>query len=104
MSIVAEFAVPHAEFALAGTFAAVPELVLEAERVVAHPSTRRLSYFWAVGPTTDVEQELRMDPTTMRVSRCTTTDAGALYRIDWQPAITARIEAVLDPDITVLTL
>ncbi len=104
MCIIAEFSLPHRELALAKTFSRVPGLVLEAERTVAHSSTRSMPYLWAVGTTTDVERELGADPTTRRVSRSATARSGALYEIEWAPAVERRIATLLDSDVTVLTL
>lgn len=104
MCVIAEFSLPHGEFALAETFSQVPELVLEAERAVAHPPTASIPYLWAVGTSTDVEQELRADSTTRRVERCVNSESGALYEIEWSPAVECRIETLMGADVTVLTL
>ncbi|MFD1585409.1 helix-turn-helix domain-containing protein [Halorientalis brevis] len=104
MCVIAEFTLPHRAFALAETFSQVPGLVLEAERTVAHASGSSIPFLWAVGTAIDVERELDADPTTRRVACRATSGSGALYEIEWVPAVERRIGTLIDADVTVLTL
>lgn len=102
MSVVAEFQVPHDEVALATTFSAVPDLVVEVERTVATPTDSVFPYLWALTPDPDSEPPLADDPTVESAQQLAHTDAGRLYAVEWTPIVTERISAVLDLDVTVL--
>lgn len=104
MSVIAEFTIPTEEFALSQAFAAIPNMAVEIERMVAHPASRFLPYLWACGgTTTTVERELRDDPTTVSVTKLTEIPYGSLFRIEWSDETRETVEDVLESDPVILT-
>ncbi|WP_158056674.1 helix-turn-helix domain-containing protein [Halorussus halophilus] len=104
MNLVAEFTLPVSEFALEDAFEAVPELCVEAERVVAHPTGRLLPYLWTRGGSPDaVDEAVRSDETTAEVSKLNETDNATLYHVEWNEHVSEAIERLLSSDPVVLT-
>ncbi|MFC7007247.1 helix-turn-helix domain-containing protein [Halalkalicoccus salilacus] len=84
MSIIAEFGVPSDEFALYETLVAVPEMIVEIERVVAHESDRIMPLFWTRGDNhADFEDAAADDPSVEDITKLDETDDAVLYRAEW---------------------
>jgi len=102
MSVVAEFRLPQDEFALAETFSTEPNLVVELERAAATPPDQVFSTMWTLPAEVVVEPLLEDDPTIESATRLAQTDSGRLYTVAWATEVQARVEAVLDLDVTIL--
>lgn len=83
MSIIAEFGVPSDEFALYETLVAVPEMIVEIERVVAHESDRIMPLFWTRGDSHADFEDAADDPSVENVTRLDDSDDAVLYRAEW---------------------
>ena len=96
MSVVAEFALPADDLALARTFETLPELVVEVEPTVAVPGDDVMPYVWATeGDLDAVGDALRDDPTTDRVAELDRIEGGTLYRVEWADRVRETFEALL---------
>ncbi|ELY97327.1 bacterio-opsin activator HTH domain-containing protein [Natrialba chahannaoensis JCM 10990] len=63
MSVMGEFTINSADFALHETLSAVPEMVVEIERLVATTEDRLMPYFWVTGDDhASFEEAFEMDP------------------------------------------
>ncbi|MFB6130732.1 MAG: bacterio-opsin activator domain-containing protein [Salinigranum sp.] len=83
MSLFAEFGVPADSFALSETLRAVPDLVIEIERVVATGEILT-PYFWVSGASLAAfEDAARADPTIENLRRLDEFDEATLYRGEW---------------------
>lgn len=103
MSVVAEFALPANDFALARTFETIPEVIVEVEPTVADPKDAVMPYVWAAEADSDaVGDALRADPTTTRVAELDRTEGGTLYRIEWAERVRETFESLLACDPVVL--
>lgn len=84
MSIIAEFGIPSEEFALYETLVAVPEMVVEIERVVAHEPGRIMPLFWTRGDShTEFEDAAADDSSVENITKLDESDDGVLYRAEW---------------------
>jgi predicted DNA binding protein len=102
MSVVAEFRLPHEEFALAETFAVEPDLVVEAERAVATPTDRLFPHVWLRGHDFDDSVHPAEDPTVETAREIARTEAGRLYTVEWADIVQERIQSTLDRNVSVL--
>lgn len=104
MSVVAEFALPPEDLALARTFESVPNLIVEVEPMVADPGDRIMPYVWAnEGDPDTVGDALRRDPTTTAADELDRTESGTLYRIEWADGVRETVRSLLACDPVVLT-
>lgn len=104
MSVVAEFALPPEDFALARTFEAVPELTVEVERMVADPDDRTMPYLWTTDADPDrVGGALQADPTTTAAVELDRTSGGTLFRVRWADEVRETVRCLLQSDPVVLT-
>lgn len=104
MSVVAEFALPPEDFALARTFEAVPDLTVEVERMVADPDDRVMPYLWTTDAEPDaVGEALRADPTTASAVELDRTSGGTLFRVRWAEGVRETTRCLLRSDPVVLT-
>lgn len=93
VSVFAEFDLPANDFALADTLTALPEAVIEVERVVA--SSKLLTpYFWLsnVAPA-DFETAAETDPSIQNVQRLDSFDEATLFRAEWTQNVASLIYA-----------
>lgn len=83
MTIIGDFRVNAELFALQETLAAVPEAIIEIERVVATDDILT-PYFWVTNCDQDTfESTAQDDPSIQRLQQLDTADDAALYRADW---------------------
>ncbi|WP_262179714.1 helix-turn-helix domain-containing protein [Haloarcula laminariae] len=107
MSVMAEFTVPAAEFVLAETLTATPDMRIEIKRVVGG-SGLVTPYFWAAGGDFETfERALRDDETirdvlTLEEYADGETDDERFYRVTWEAGLPNLITAVADAKATVL--
>lgn len=103
MSIIAEFSVPSAEFALHETLVAVPEMVVEVERVVAHEPDRIMPLFWTRGDNhADFEDAAADDPSVERITKLDEADDAVLYRAEWVENVETVAYAYTETGATIL--
>jgi predicted DNA binding protein len=90
MTLVGEFRVSAEMFALQDTLYAVPDGIIEIERVVASGDVLT-PYFWVSNCDLDAfEKAVGEDPSVRRLRRLDVFEEAALYRADW----TERTEAI----------
>lgn len=102
MSVVAEFRLPHEEFALTELFAAEPDRIVEAEQAVATPVGRVVPHVWLRGPGFDDSPHLADDPTVETAREIARTETGRLYTVEWADIVQERIRSTLDRNVSVL--
>lgn len=91
MSIIGKFRVPTDIFPLTGTLDAVPDAIIEVERVVAMRTTLT-PYFWVSNcELSAFERAAAEDPSIRDVRRLDTHDDAALFTGEW----TEQTEAIL---------
>lgn len=102
MSIFGEFHVPTDAFALYRTLPAVPEAVVEIERVVATDSLLT-PYFWVSGvPPDEFESAAGNDPSTDHLTRLDEFEESTLFRAEWTDRVEALVYAYTDIGATIL--
>lgn len=111
MSVLAEFTVPAADFVLADTLTAAPDMHVEIKRVAAG-KTHVTPYFWATGGDFAVfDEALREDDMVLDVltlEEHDETEAAAqeteerFYRVVWEADVPNLIAGVSDAKATVL--
>lgn len=93
MMTMVRLTVPTEEFALADTFASVPDVEFEAVRFVTHATDRVLPLLWASNADIDaVIDSLAEDDSTADSSVVVNRSGDALFRIHW----TDRVQALMD--------
>lgn len=103
MSIIAEFSVPSDEFALHETLVAVPEMVVEVERVVAHEPDRIMPLFWTRGDSHgDFEDAAADDPSVENITKLDEADGAVLYRAEWVENVETVAYAYTETGATIL--
>ncbi|TYL36233.1 bacterio-opsin activator [Natronococcus pandeyae] len=103
MSVLGEFTIHPADFALHHALSAVPETVVEIERLVATTEERVMPYFWAVGGDQDrFEAALADDPTVTQTARIDRIDGAVLYRAEWTSNIETIVYAYVEMGATIL--
>lgn len=103
MSVIAEYTVPTESFALSATLAAVPGMVVEIERVVAHGQDQVVPYLWVTGEADDeFDRIVRDDPTTTEVTKLDTYEDGTLYRAKWTRKIESVVHAYTETGATIV--
>ncbi|MFC7166253.1 bacterio-opsin activator domain-containing protein [Halospeciosus flavus] len=103
MTVIAEYTVSADDFALAETLEAVPEVVVEIERVVAHDVGQVTPYFWIRGDDDDAFADaIERDPTTQSVTRLDEYEDTTLYRAEWTQNIESIVYAYVDIGATIL--
>lgn len=103
MSVIAEFTVPSKDFALHETLTAVPEIVVEIERVVATKEDRIMPYFWVYdGDQSRFEAALADDSSIQDPTRVDHVDDSVLYRAEWTENVESIIYAYTDIGATIL--
>ena len=105
MTTVAEISISPADFALAQTLDALPELELRVKSVVGDGPLQTMPLVWIAGVDAETaEAQLNADPT---VEDCTrllenTAEQEWLYRIRYSKAVTDRCEAFFRHEGTIL--
>lgn len=102
MSLFGEFQVPAHAFALHETLAALPEVRIEVERVVAMDSLLA-PYFWiSTGDVEAFETAAADDPSVRRLRRLDSFEETALYRAEWTDNVESIVYATTRIDGVVL--
>ena len=84
MSVIVEFTVAGEDFLLGEVLNAVPEVVVEIERVVAHADERVTPYFWISGEDDGAfDAGVAEDPSVENVVALDDFGDASLYRADW---------------------
>lgn len=97
MSVIGDFTVPAAAFALAESLRAAPGMVVEADRVATHSTMGVLPFLWATGGDADAfEDALAADPTVASFLVADEFGDERLYRIHWQEGVVDLIDHMVD--------
>lgn len=103
MSVMGEFTVHSADFALHRALSSAPEMVVEIERLVVTTEDRTMPYFWVTGGDHDrFEAAFDADPTVTQVERVDETDDAVLYRAEWTADIETIVYAYVTMGATIL--
>ncbi|WP_049912369.1 helix-turn-helix domain-containing protein [Natrialba hulunbeirensis] len=103
MSVMGEFTINSADFALHETLSAAPEMVVEIERLVATTQERLMPYFWVTGDDQETfEEAFTADPSITNATRVSEIDDTVLYRAEWTDNIEAIIYAYVEIGATIL--
>lgn len=91
MSTIVKASVPAAQFALAETFAAVPDVEFDAVRLATQGAERVVPLLWVGNAdTAAVREAMAADPTTADVELVSRRNHDSLFRMQW----TARVRFV----------
>jgi predicted DNA binding protein len=102
MSLFGEFRVPAAEFALHATLQAVPDAVVEIDRVVA-AEDRLTPYFWiSDGDPDEVADATKSDPSVQNLRRLDEFEDTILFRAEWTENIETIVYAYTNVGATIL--
>jgi predicted DNA binding protein len=102
MSLFGEFRVPAEAFALHATLQALPEIVVEIDRVVA-AEDRLTPYFWiADGEPDEIAAATDDDPSIRNLRRLDEFDETTLYRAEWTENIETLVYAYTNVGATIL--
>lgn len=103
MATVVDMTVPTGQFALAESFANVPDATVETVRVAAH-NPRSVMPFIRVDTehTSAFDDALRADESTRSVTRLSETDDATLYRVMWGNRVQGAIETFVQADGSLL--
>lgn len=103
MSTITEFTVPTESLALQRTLASLSDVVVEIERVVAHPEDRITPYFWIRGADHDAfEAAAAEDPSVQDLTRLDVYKDAVLYRGVWTENVESIVHAYLQAGATIL--
>lgn len=103
MSVIGDFTVPAEAFALAEALSAVPEGVLEADRVASHSTTHVLPFLWATGGSADAFQDAMVaDPTVDSVAVADEFDEEVLFRMQWSDEFRGLIDEMVDHEAAIV--
>ncbi|WP_129116752.1 helix-turn-helix domain-containing protein [Halegenticoccus tardaugens] len=106
MGTIAAVRVPTDQFALAETFAAVPDVSFEIERVVAHGGERVIPFVWAVGDEarlSGLDDALRADPSVDAIEPVAELEGERLYAMEWDERTRATLRAIVGDEGTILS-
>lgn len=102
MSLFGEFHVPSERLALHETLEAVPDVIVEIERVVATDELLT-PYFWvSSGDADDFEAAAEHDPTIENLHRLDQFDAGTHYRAHWTENVETLVYAYTEVGAVIL--
>lgn len=102
MSLYGEFLIPAENFALQTTLDALPDLVVNIERVVASEELIT-PYFWITnGEADEFEEVIEADPSVQNLERLDDFDRATLFRADWTQNIETIIYAYTEVGATIL--
>lgn len=97
MSVIGEFSIPAASFALGDALAEHPEIVVDAERMATHSTMQVMPFLWATGGDGDAFLDaLERDSTVEEVSISEKTDDGVLYKVRWNEEFSDLIDSIVD--------
>lgn len=103
VSTITEFTVPSESLALHRTLTTLPEIVVEIERVVAHPDERITPYFWIRGTEyAEFEATADDDPSVENLTRLDVYEDAVLYRAVWTENVETIVHAYLQAGATIL--
>lgn len=103
MSVIGEFSVPASAVAMQRTLAAIPEMTVELERVVAHRSECLVPYMWVRGGDKErFRSAIEADPSVREATPLDVHDGETLYRTEWSPDVESACHAYLQAGATLL--
>ncbi|WP_435176141.1 bacterio-opsin activator domain-containing protein [Halorussus sp. AFM4] len=103
MSTIAQLGVPAEAFALRETLPEVPDVEVEAERVVAHDDGRVMPFVWAAGDDLDAfEDALADDPSVENERRLTELADGRFYQMEWVESVEVLLHSMTEHGAAVL--
>jgi len=103
VSVIGDFTVPAASFALAGPLASHPETQIEADRQATHSPREVFPFLWATGGNLDAfEGALRDVPAVEAVSVAERTDDAVMFRLVWGDSFQELIHDMIDHHASIL--
>lgn len=103
MSTIVDFTLPPTEFVLAWAVKTVPDVRIEAERVVVDGTEEVTPYFWVVGGSLEefddaLEDDITVDEIVMLEDR----DDKRFYRANWRDRVRGILYALSDEVATIM--
>ncbi|WP_137284755.1 helix-turn-helix domain-containing protein [Halorussus salinisoli] len=103
MSTIAQLGIPAETFALRETLPRVPDVEVEAERVVAHDENRIMPFVWAAGENLDAfEDALAEDPSVENEQRLTQLADGRFYQMEWVESVEVLLHSMTEHGAAIL--
>ncbi|WP_135853788.1 helix-turn-helix domain-containing protein [Halorussus salinus] len=103
MSTIAQLGIPAEEFALRETLSRVPDVTVEAERVVAHDDERVMPFVWAAGEDLAAfEDALAEDSSVENERRLTDLPDGRFYQMEWVESVEVLLHSMTEHGAAVL--
>jgi predicted DNA binding protein len=103
MGTIVDVIVPTAQFALDETFGRLPDASFETVCVVAHEPGGVMPFVWGSADDLDaLDDALRADDSTKRVTRLAEEDGRGLYRIDWHRSVKSVVDIFIETNSTML--
>ena len=97
MSVIGEFAVPAEAFALRHSFATVPDIKIEIERLATHSREWVMPFLWASADDIEAADEaLRGDPSIDEIETLTTGHGVGEYCVVWSSAVQQLVDEIID--------
>ena len=103
MSVIAEFTVESSDFALHRAMTAVPEMIVEIERVVATMEDKIMPYFWVSGGDQSAfEDAFYADESVTDTTVVDRVEDARLYRAEWTENVETIVYAYVEIGATIL--
>lgn len=103
MATIAEFSIPADDFPLGHLFDALPEVIIEIERVVPTNNVI-LPYFWVRGvPMKRVEETLEAQGALDSVTTVDDLGDQGLFRANWDPEVEGILTGIVETELTLLS-
>ncbi|WP_135302091.1 helix-turn-helix domain-containing protein [Haloarcula amylovorans] len=97
MSVVGEFTIPTAAFALEEALATAPEMTIESDRLASHSPREVFPFLWARGGNFErFSQALEGDPTVTSADLVDEADDVVLYRLEWSEDFQELVHDMID--------
>lgn len=101
--LIGTFAVPLDAVALEHTFAELPELEVEAERIAATSTKWVMPCLWVASDDSDaVAEAFRNDPTINSIVESADFEDETYYQVEWADSVKAQFDAYLDMKASIL--
>ena len=103
MATVAEFTLDSHEFPLGTVFAALPDITVQLERIIPD-ANGVVPYFWVRGTKTDtIVEQFSEHPGVTDIQLVDSADGEHLMRCQWVPEHDIVLDALIDPDVVLLS-
>lgn len=103
MAVLAQIALPAAEFALRDALKAAPAMYVEADRIAAHSPGATMPCLWVTGGDFDAfEAALEDDPTVDEIRATARGEGERLYHVEWADDVARFVRDTVDHEGVIL--